>query len=247
MEISRSRLFLNFYLHYSNIFSCDGTIKRVENPLESYHIAVILNHENEIEALSVDENNIFYAGDDHGGVSAFENGKFKFTLNVVEGVKSLCVEKGLVYTLLNIDLSIHEVRGDLGKYTMRASIPAKFPVTLFGKQSDGCSEFIAVLTRDGKGIKIVKNGVTAKFVTLTVKENLHEMIVNAMKGSGESNVLFSCDFAGKLIKSEVVGNELKEIASINTGSGCANCLALIDDNTVFVGSTDGTIKKIVFI
>lgn len=142
-----------------------------------------------------------------------------------------------------MDLSIHEIR-EGGKYTMKMSIPGKFPVTLFGEKSNGRSKYIAILTRDGKGIIIVKNGLEQKFETLVVKENLHEMIVNAMTGTGD--YLFSCDYAGKVIKTHVVGHELKEIESINTESGCGNCLAVLNDKTIFVGSSDGSIKKIVF-
>lgn len=184
------------------------------------------------------------SGDNKGGVTSFENGKFKLTINIVESVKSLYVEKDLFYTLLNMDLSIHEVR-DSGKFMMKASIPGKFPVTLFGAKTDGRSKYIAILTRDGRGITIVKNALEEKFQTLTVKENLHELIVNAMAGTG-SDVLFSCDYAGKIFKSKIEGNELKELESITTGSGCANCIAVVNENSIYIGSTDGTIKRISF-
>lgn len=45
------------------IYSCDGTIKFVEKPLESDANSTILQHINEIEALFVDENLIFYCGE----------------------------------------------------------------------------------------------------------------------------------------------------------------------------------------
>ncbi|CRK90634.1 CLUMA_CG004336, isoform A [Clunio marinus] len=222
--------------------SCDGSIKCVKKPLESDDHDVILQHENEIEAVFVDDKLWFYCGDDKGGVTAFEDGKLKFTLNIVECVKSLYVENNLYYTLLNHDLSIHEVRGENGKFVMKGSIPGKFPVTLFGEKTAGRSKYFAILTRDGKGITIAKNGVDEKFEKLAVKENLHEMIVNAMVGFGE--FLFSADYAGKVVRSKVEGNQLTTLESFNTGSGCANCLAIIDDKTIFVGSTDGSIKKI---
>lgn len=44
------------------IFSCDGTIKCVSNPLLSDEHSVILEHDNEVEALFVDENSLFYCG-----------------------------------------------------------------------------------------------------------------------------------------------------------------------------------------
>lgn len=44
------------------IFSCDGTIKTIEKPLESDDAVVLLQHENEMEAVVTDENNTFYCG-----------------------------------------------------------------------------------------------------------------------------------------------------------------------------------------
>lgn len=44
------------------IFSCDGTIKTIENPLESDDFVVLLQHDHEIETLVTDENNVFYCG-----------------------------------------------------------------------------------------------------------------------------------------------------------------------------------------
>lgn len=43
-------------------FSCDGTIKTIEKPLESDDAVILLQHENEIEAVVTDENNTFYCG-----------------------------------------------------------------------------------------------------------------------------------------------------------------------------------------
>lgn len=125
-----------------------------------------------------------------------------------------------------------------------ASIPGHFPVTLFGEKSNGISKYIAILTRDGKGITIVSNKAGEKFETLTVRENMHEMIVNALQGT--QDYLFSADYAGTVIKSQVIQKELKEVDRITTKSGCCNCIAVFDEKNVFVGSADGTIKKVVF-
>lgn len=224
--------------------SCEGVIKYLDDPIESNDPKVLLQHENEIEAIFCDDDANFFCGDDKGGVTCFENGKFKFQMNIVENVKSLFVEGKYVYTLLNFDLSIHEVR-ESGNYSMNASIPGKFPVTLFGDKINGRSSFIAILTRDGRGITIIGNSVEDKFKPLLCKENIHEMIVNAMKGY--KDFLFSADYCGKVVKSQVVDRkELKEVASGNTESGCANSISVLDENTIFIGSTDGSVKKISF-
>lgn len=191
-------------------------------------------------------------------------------INIVEHVKGLFVERGYVYSLANLDLryfqiqpnlkispiiidakffisikfknSIHEIVGE--KYMMKSSIPGKFPVTLFGEKTNARSKYIAILSRDGKGITIIRNGSEHKFSVISVNENLHDMIVNSMKGYGDC--LFSCDYAGKVIKTQMLDGKLKEIASVATNSGCANCIEVLDDKIVYVGSSDGTVKKISF-
>lgn len=70
------------------------------------------------------------------------------------------------------------------------------------------------------------------------------MIINCMKGFGD--FLFSCDYAGKVVKCQIIDGKLKEIASVSTNSGCANCIEVVDDKTVYVGSGDGTVKRINF-
>ncbi|XP_070497009.1 uncharacterized protein [Chironomus tepperi] len=219
--------------------SCDGTIKSIEKPLESSEFTVVLQHENEIEALFSDDDLTFYCGDDKGGISIFKEGKFQFMMNIVEHVKGLFVEKGFIYTLACMDLSIHEIRGT--KYIMKGSVPGKFPVTLFGEKIDGRSNYIAITTRDGLGVAVIDNKT---FKIIDTKENAHDMIINYMKGIGD--VLFACDYAGKVTKYHMIDGKLKEIATVSTSSGCANCIEVVDDKTVYVGSSDGTVKRINF-
>jgi hypothetical protein len=79
------------------------------SPLESDQVMNILCcPDDEIETLFVDNHGKVYAGDDHGGVTLFENGKLKFKLNIVEAVHGLIVENNYVYTIRNLDLSVHE-------------------------------------------------------------------------------------------------------------------------------------------
>lgn len=71
--------------------------------MDSDDFSVILEHQNEIEALFVDNDRFFCGkkrishcwnlmfkyydfilGDDRGGVTCFEDGKLKYTINVVE-------------------------------------------------------------------------------------------------------------------------------------------------------------------
>lgn len=56
------KIVANFTKNLQFIFSCDGTVKTLEKPLESDNAAVLLEHGNEIEAIVVDENLRFYCG-----------------------------------------------------------------------------------------------------------------------------------------------------------------------------------------
>lgn len=59
--IQNENLATNFSMF---IYSCDGTIKFVEKPLESDANSTILQQDNkEIEALFVDDNLLFYCGE----------------------------------------------------------------------------------------------------------------------------------------------------------------------------------------
>ena len=124
---------------------------------------------------------------------------------------------------------------------MKGSVPGKSPVTLFGDKIDGRSKYIAIATRNGLGITIISND---KYQAVDTKENVHGMIINSMKGFG--NFLFSCDYAGKVVKCEMMEGKLKEITSVSTNAGCANCIEVVNDKIVYVGSTDGTVKRINF-
>lgn len=42
-----------------------------------------------------------------GGVTMFENGKLKCKMNMVEAVHGLIVEENDIYTIRNLDLSVH--------------------------------------------------------------------------------------------------------------------------------------------
>lgn len=101
---------------------------------------------------------------------------------------------------------------------------------------------------DNLGVTVFKNDFQEKFHRLTIKENLHEFPIVAMKGKGD--YLFTGDEEGNIIKSRIIcryeGNEIKEEAHCETGQQNANCIAVADENTIFIGSGDGTVKKIVF-
>lgn len=66
------------------------------------------------------------------------------------------------------------------------------------------------------------------------------MIINGLKGTDK--YIFTCCYGG-LIKRWNLDLSLAGEVSIGI---CANTLAVLDDNTVYVGFTDGSIRKICF-
>lgn len=124
---------------------------------------------------------------------------------------------------------------------------SQYPVTLFGKKNDGQSKYIAILNRASTGVMLVLNSLVEKFRTLTIKDFLNEEIIKAMGGFGE--FLFTCDEHGAVVKSQVQKDKLKAIGNVHTSPLtplCINCVAASDEMIVFVGSVDGSIKRVNF-
>ncbi|CRK90633.1 CLUMA_CG004335, isoform A [Clunio marinus] len=182
-------------------------------------------------------------GDNTGNVSAYENGHLKYTITVPDAVKCVFVEKEILYIFTPTELSIYEVT-DVGKNVKKFNIPAKPPITLFGEKVNGRYKYAALLAPSGQEIIVLKNSVEDNFETLTINDEFHELTITAIEGADE--YLFSADYTGKVVLSQVEGNELKEFVNGSTGSGCCNCLAPMDDKNVFVGCTGGEIMKVAF-
>lgn len=120
-------------------------------------------------------------------------------------------------------------------------------MTFFGKKDDGYSKYIAILNRGETGVMLVLNSLTEKFRTLTVKDFLNEEVIRAMGGFGE--YLFTCDEHGAIVKSQVQKDKLKAVGNVHTSPLTplrTNCVAASDEMLVFVGSVDGSIKRVNF-
>lgn len=144
--------------------SCDSYVKMMPSPLETDQIMNILHCPDvEIESLFADDQGRLLTGDDHGGVTLFINGVLKFKLNIIEAVHGLIVEENYVYTIRNMDLSVHEFHMDTERYFMKGQISGKNPICLCGKKENGRSEFVVVPNRDGKGLQMCKNSSSQAF------------------------------------------------------------------------------------
>uniref|UniRef100_A0A336MH40 CSON014705 protein n=1 Tax=Culicoides sonorensis TaxID=179676 RepID=A0A336MH40_CULSO len=226
--------------------SNDGTIRVLEKPLEQCESKQICKTLDEIESLYIQGDTV-YSGDDKGVVAFFEDDKFKSRIETSEEVKNLIVENGFIYTIRDRDLSIFaaDTSKTVAGLQHRAAIPGCAPICLFGDIVNGKRAYLGMLTRGAKGLKVIKNHPDERFAVLCEKDDLHELIINAL--TGIDNFLFTGDYVGKVKKWSVDGGKLNLVGEIEACPGvCINCLKATDSKTVYCGSSDGILRKLDF-
>lgn len=112
----------------------------------------------------------------------WQDNKIKMKYNLVEEVRSLAIQKELLYTVCDKDVAITALMDSLaedstGKYTNRAIIPGRAPLYLFGPQENGVSRYLLFVTRDGKGLNLINNCINPKFTALWTKDVSFEIII----------------------------------------------------------------------
>lgn len=140
--------------------SRDGTLQFFKNPEWKHnHPEVLLQTVlDDVTALCcVDE--ILYSGDDKGIVTKWYHNKVGCQYNILEEVKSISVENTNLYTARDSDAVITDIKPGVMNYSTKATIPGRAPLVLFGPLVDGHKKYLAFITRDGKGITLVKNSV----------------------------------------------------------------------------------------
>jgi len=81
-----------------------------------------------------------------------------FKYNLVEEVKSLAGEQKLIYTVRDLDVVVSQVAdGKSGKYSNKAVIAGKSPLSLLGPLVDGKRSYLAFPDRSGMGLQLVNN------------------------------------------------------------------------------------------
>lgn len=149
--------------------SCDGTIRYFQNPLLSNISTILMKTEyDEIGALvCVDE--ILYSGDDKGVVIKWINNQITFKYNLVEEVRSMAVENTIIYTARDLDCVITDLLGSkTGQYVTINTLPGRAPLALIGPLENDRRKYLVFVTRDGKGISLVRN--QRKFSSIWTKE-----------------------------------------------------------------------------
>lgn len=120
----------------------------------------------EIGALCC-SNGVLWSGDDKGVVIKWVDHKIAFKYNIVEEVRSMCVENTFLYTSRDLDAVITDVgNSKTGQYVCIGTIPGRAPLVLVGpeivtkvegKEEKVQRKWLVFVTRDGKGLMMVKN------------------------------------------------------------------------------------------
>lgn len=142
-------------------------------------------------------------------------------------------------------------RSLVAKFVSRAVIPGRNPITFFGPTKDDgqpSNEFIGIVDQLGKTFKIIQNNATKSFEILTEAPcDAHKLIIFSLCGVEMS--VFSGDYEGKIKKWSINLTE-KSVnldGEIDVCPGiCINCMVATNPNTVFVGGSDGILRKVTF-
>lgn len=224
--------------------SSDGSVKYCVDPIKSNTVEDLLRCDDVILAMVFVDDHL-YTGDEKGVVTKWKNDKIVFKYNLVEEVKTLGVEGNLIYTARDLDVVISMILpGKSGKYTTKAVMAGKSPLALVGSTKDDSKEFLVFADRSGKGLVLVDNLPGKNFTALWTVEDLHEMIVNGICGS--ERFIYSGGYDGKVkCLSKITEKNPKIVGEADVGS-CVNGICIGEqENIVYVGSSDGFLRKVV--
>lgn len=227
--------------------SNDGSLRIVADPLKDKESKKVLECREEILSVCCDKNKV-YCGDDKGVVSAFEDDKFISRIETSESCNGLKVEDNFIFTIRDKDLSVNTMTTTklLASLTNRTVIPGRAPIDLFGPVVNGHHSYIVLPYRGGKGFVVLYNSIEKKFGNCAeTGEDAHEMLINAI--AGIDDVVFSADYQGK-VKRWVLHAEAKKLtlsSELDVCPGvCINAIVATDTKTVYVGASDGLLRKV---
>jgi len=223
----------------------DGVLKCLPSPLSSDNSKEIYSSQEwPIQTLYCHGESV-WAGDGLGVLMLFQHNERVHHYKMIEEIKSLAVEGDLVYTIRESDLVVSEiVQSDRNLYKVKQVIPGKSPMKLFGPWINAKRSLVVTATRDGKGLNVLNNCPHREFVKVWHKDNAHDLIINAM--SGNEKTLFTAGYDGIVKMWTDIMDTGKLSGELNIGS-CVNSLCHgPNDHTVFVGTSDGKVRKALF-
>lgn len=234
-------------------------------PYNDDNVQELLRCDDAIQAMYCD-GDILYTGDEKGVVTNWDNDKMLFKFNLVEEVKSLAVEKKLIFTVRDLDVVVSEVvSGKSGKYSNKAVVPGKSPLVLVGPIVEDKRSYLAFADRTGKGLSLVRNLPTEKFasvwnlpvhfivlsitkilkISFFYSQDCHELIINSI--CGNDKFLYSGGYDSKVKGWTNLDQEApKALGEVVIGSCVNNICCGVNDN-VYIASSDGIIRRAKFI
>ncbi|XP_034660274.1 uncharacterized protein LOC117896237 [Drosophila subobscura] len=225
--------------------SCDGHVKFMLPPYGDASVEDLFRCDDSIQAMYCD-GSVLYTGDDKGVVTTWSNDRMLFKYNLVEEVKSLAGEERLIYTVRDLDVVVSlTVDGKSGKYSNKAVIPGKSPLTLLGPMVEGKRSFIAFPDRTGMGLQLVNNLPQQQFAHIWQLPNCHEWIVNSI--CGDDCHLYSGGY-DKQVKgwTDLASPQPRALGHVEVGSW-VNSICCGDNNAVYIASNDGFIRCAKFV
>ncbi|XP_062123651.1 uncharacterized protein LOC133837022 [Drosophila sulfurigaster albostrigata] len=225
--------------------SCDGQVKYMLPPYADASVQELFRCDDAIQAMYCD-GAVLYTGDDKGVVTTWSNDRMLFKYNLVEEVKSLAGEKQLIYTVRDLDVVISLiVEGKSGKYSNKAVLPGKSPLTLLGPLVDGKRSYLAFPDRSGMGLQLVHNLPQHKFAHIWQMPQCHDWIMNSICGDEEH--LYSGGY-DNMVKgwTDLTATQPRSLGEVEIGS-CVNYICCGANNTVYIASSDGFIRCAKFV
>lgn len=137
--------------------SRDGSTRFFRSPLKNDHNEVILQTVTDDIIQLVVVKDVLYSGDDKGVVTKWYQNKVGCQYNIIEEVKSMCVENNVLYTARDSDAVITDITPGVMNYSTKATIPGRAPIALVGPIVDGHKKYLVCTTRDGKGLVLIRN------------------------------------------------------------------------------------------
>ncbi|CAD6994559.1 unnamed protein product [Ceratitis capitata] len=223
--------------------SCDGCVKFISPPYQQTE--QLFCCEDAIQAMYCDGETL-YTGDEKGVVTNWVDDKIKFKYNLVEEVKSLAAEKSLIYTVRDLDVVVSDmIAGKSGKYSNKAVLPGKSPLALVGPVIDDKRTFLAFADRTGKGLSFVKNLPQQKFENVWNLPDCHELIIQAI--CGDEKCLYSGGYDNKVKGwTNFDQSSPKALGEVEVGN-CVNALVCGANNQVYIGTSDGIVRRATFL
>lgn len=253
----------------------DGSLRHFKRPWSHDTNDIMLQTvADDVTCLHVADN-ILYSGDDKGIVTKWYHNQVGCQYNVMEEVRSMAVEGTTLYTVRETDVVITDITPGLMQHVTKGTLPGRAPLLLHGREllrrasttnepvrrgsyitaemnrrasnvteideSNLRHKYIIYATRDGKGFSVATN--ESPYKEVVTKSDAHSMIINAMCDTEE--FLFTAGYDGKVKKWKDLEKDPKLVEEIDTGK-CINTLIVGPDHTVFVGDSDGFVKRLRF-